>query len=64
VISGGGTSDFTVLQMHTGLQASDVLAIGGVAVAGDAFRRGLMRHHVGKHFGTEVTYRVPFAATC
>jgi len=57
---GGGTSDFTVLRMHGGaFQASDVLAIGGVAQAGDAYDAALMRHEVGKHFGTEVTYRVP-----
>jgi hypothetical chaperone protein len=58
---GGGTSDFTLLQMHAGpFQSSDVLAIGGVSVAGDAFDSALMRRHIGKHFGTEVTYRVPF----
>jgi hypothetical chaperone protein len=58
---GGGTSDFTVLRMHNAaFQASDVLAIGGVSIAGDAFDASLMRHQVGKHFGTEVTYRVPF----
>jgi hypothetical chaperone protein len=58
---GGGTSDFTVLQMHDGPFApEDVLSIGGVSVAGDAFDSALMRRHVGKHFGTEVTYRVPF----
>jgi hypothetical chaperone protein len=58
---GGGTSDFTVLQMHDGpFQPADVLAIGGVSVAGDAFDSAIMRRHVGKHFGTEVRYRVPF----
>jgi hypothetical chaperone protein len=58
---GGGTSDFTVLRMHEGPFApSDVLAIGGVSLAGDAFDAALMRKHVGKHFGTEVTYKVPF----
>ncbi|MET0390902.1 MAG: Hsp70 family protein [Polyangiales bacterium] len=58
---GGGTSDFTVMRMHAGpYDPSDVLAIGGVSVAGDAFDAALMRHHVGPHFGTEVTYKVPF----
>ncbi|HKU40770.1 MAG TPA: Hsp70 family protein [Polyangiales bacterium] len=58
---GGGTSDFTVLQMHEGaFRPSDVLAIGGVPVAGDAFDSAIMRRHVGRHFGTEVRYRVPF----
>jgi hypothetical chaperone protein len=60
---GGGTSDFTVLRMHHGaFRDSDVLAIGGLSVAGDAFDSALMRKHVGKHFGTEVTYRVPFGS--
>ncbi|MEY4579099.1 MAG: hypothetical protein RL701_3802 [Pseudomonadota bacterium] len=60
---GGGTSDFTVLRMHAGaFQSSDVLAIGGLSVAGDAFDSALMRKHVGKHFGTEVTYRVPLGS--
>ncbi|HEX7478427.1 MAG TPA: Hsp70 family protein [Polyangiales bacterium] len=58
---GGGTSDFTVLRMHGGaFAAADVLAIGGLSLAGDAFDAAIMRHHVGKHFGTEVTYQVPF----
>jgi hypothetical chaperone protein len=57
---GGGTSDFTVMRMRaTGYDPSDVLAIGGVAVAGDAFDAAIMRHHVARHFGSEVTYRVP-----
>lgn len=58
---GGGTSDFTVLQMHDGpFEGRDVLSIGGVSVAGDAFDSALMRRHIGKHFGTEVKYKVPF----
>ena len=60
---GGGTSDFTVLRMHPGpFSPDDVLAIGGLSVAGDAFDAALMRDHVGQHFGTEVTYQVPFGA--
>jgi hypothetical chaperone protein len=60
---GGGTSDFTVLQMHDGpFQQSDVLAIGGVAVAGDAYDSDIMRKHIGRHFGTEVQYKVPFGS--
>ena len=60
---GGGTSDFTVLQMHDGpFQPSDVLAIGGLSVAGDAYDSELMRKHVGRHFGTEVQYKVPFGS--
>jgi len=60
---GGGTSDFTI--MHVGkkrFERSDVLAIGGVAVAGDALDASIMRHHVARHFGAEVVYKVPFGA--
>jgi len=57
---GGGTSDFTVMRMRKeGYEPSDVLAIGGVAVAGDAFDGAIMRHHVSRHLGSEVQYRVP-----
>ncbi|MFK7989679.1 MAG: Hsp70 family protein [Sandaracinaceae bacterium] len=57
---GGGTSDFTVLRLRPdGYAKEDVLAIGGVSVAGDAYDGALMRRHVAKHFGAEVTYRVP-----
>jgi hypothetical chaperone protein len=60
---GGGTSDFTVMRMRKdGFDPSDVLAIGGVSVAGDAFDACIMRHHVARHFGSEVSYRVPMGA--
>jgi hypothetical chaperone protein len=58
---GGGTSDFTVLRVGPrASRRSDVLAVGGVAVAGDALDASLMRAHVGRHFGAEVQYRAPF----
>jgi hypothetical chaperone protein len=58
---GGGTSDFTVMRMRRdAYEPADVLAIGGVAVAGDAFDASIMRHHVARHFGAEVQYKVPF----
>jgi hypothetical chaperone protein len=57
---GGGTSDFTVMRVGRGpFTRDDVLAIGGVALAGDALDSSIMRSHVAKHFGAEVTYRVP-----
>lgn len=60
---GGGTSDFTILRLEPGeLSAADVLAIGGVGVAGDAFDAGIMRSKVARHFGADVVYRVPFGA--
>lgn len=58
---GGGTSDFTVLRIGPRtLGRSDVLSVGGVAVAGDALDASLMRAQVGRHFGAEVQYRAPF----
>jgi hypothetical chaperone protein len=58
---GGGTSDFTVLRIGPrALGRGDVLAVGGVAVAGDALDASLMRAQVGRHFGAEVQYRAPF----
>jgi hypothetical chaperone protein len=58
---GGGTSDFTVLRLGArALEREDVLAVGGVAVAGDALDASLMRAQVARHFGAEVQYRAPF----
>jgi hypothetical chaperone protein len=58
---GGGTSDFTVLRIGPrALERSDVLGVGGVAVAGDALDAALMRAKVAQHFGAEVQYRAPF----
>ncbi|WP_242342727.1 Hsp70 family protein [Anaeromyxobacter terrae] len=61
---GGGTSDFTVLRIGAAraLERGDVLAVGGVAVAGDALDASLMRSQVSRHFGAEVQYRAPFGA--
>jgi hypothetical chaperone protein len=60
---GGGTSDFTVLRIGPRpMDRGDVLAVGGVAVAGDALDASVMRAQVGRHFGAEVEYRAPFGA--
>lgn len=60
---GGGTSDFTIVRMRgDALRPDDVLALGGVSVAGDALDGSLMRHKIARHFGAEVTYRVPMGA--
>jgi hypothetical chaperone protein len=57
---GGGTSDFTIVRMRgDALKPEGVLALGGVSVAGDALDGSLMRHRIARHFGAEVTYRVP-----
>jgi hypothetical chaperone protein len=60
---GGGTSDYTVVRMRPdGYRAEDVLATHGVPTAGDALDGAVMRAKIAKHFGAEVTYRVPFGA--
>jgi hypothetical chaperone protein len=60
---GGGTSDFTVMRVGPRrFEAKDVLAIGGVAVAGDALDASIMRSQVARHFGADVAYQVPFGS--
>jgi hypothetical chaperone protein len=57
---GGGTSDYTVVRMHAGgFSAGDVLALGGVSLAGDVLDGCIMRRKVARHFGADVTYKVP-----
>ncbi|NUP10974.1 MAG: Hsp70 family protein [Polyangiaceae bacterium] len=58
---GGGTSDFTIVRMkREGFEARDVLAVGGVPVAGDAIDGALVRTAVAPHFGSRARYRMPF----
>ncbi len=60
---GGGTSDFTVYRLGTRrFEPSDVIAMGGVSVAGDALDSALMRHRISPWFGTGVQYKVPFGS--
>ncbi|HEX4925008.1 MAG TPA: Hsp70 family protein [Bdellovibrionales bacterium] len=60
---GAGTSDFTVLKIGPGpLRASDVLAVGGVSVAGDALDSTIMDGRVAPFLGTEVKYRLPLSS--
>lgn len=60
---GGGTSDFTCLRMGPGeLKDEDVLAIGGVPIAGDMFDGAMMRHQIAPHFGSQVVYRLPMGS--
>jgi hypothetical chaperone protein len=60
---GGGTSDFTIMRVgKKRFERGDVLAIGGVAIAGDALDASIMRNHVARHFGAEVSYKVPFGS--
>jgi hypothetical chaperone protein len=60
---GGGTSDYTVIRLGDApFQPSDVLAIGGVSLAGDSLDGSVMRHRISSHFGTGVEYKVPFGS--
>jgi hypothetical chaperone protein len=60
---GGGTSDYTIVRMRPdGFDPRDVLALGGVSTAGDALDGSLMRSKIARHFGADVTYRVPLGS--
>lgn len=57
---GGGTSDFAIARLSRDQAFAEVLATGGIRLAGDAFDGAIMRHSVARHFGAEVRYRLPF----
>ena len=60
---GGGTSDFSVVKLgQQTFRKEDVLAIGGVAMAGDMFDSAIMKHLIAPHFGSEVVYRLPLGS--
>lgn len=57
---GGGTSDFTVIQIGpTAFKDEHVLAIGGISVAGDVVDGEFARSFVSPFLGGKVRYRVP-----
>ncbi len=61
---GGGTSDFSVIRVKGGAfgrsdRRSDVLALGGVYVAGDKFDSQIMWDKVAHHFGRHARYKTP-----
>lgn len=60
---GGGTSDFTLVRMRPeGFAAGDVLGLGGLSIAGDAFDGSIMENVVAPYFGSKINYRVPFGS--
>ena len=60
---GGGTSDFTVVKISKqNFQDSDVLALGGVAIAGDALDGAIMKNKISTYFGADVSYTAPFGS--
>jgi hypothetical chaperone protein len=57
---GGGTSDFTVARVNsTTFSSSDVLAVGGISLAGDAFDGALVRTVAAPLLGSDACYRLP-----
>jgi hypothetical chaperone protein len=57
---GGGTSDFSVLEMGPdSLVREDVLGLGGISLAGDAYDGSIMKNKINAHFGTSIQYKMP-----
>ncbi len=57
---GGGTSDFTVVKMDRNrFDPSDVLALGGISIAGDKFDADIMRTEICPFLGSKVQYKKP-----
>ncbi len=60
---GGGTSDFTVIRIGPQpFKQDDVLAIGGISIAGDAVDGDFMRSSIAPYLGSKVRYRVPMGS--
>ncbi len=60
---GGGTSDFTLLRLGVHpFHESDLLAVDGCAVAGDALESSIMKNHLNRHFGAQSKYRLPLGS--
>jgi hypothetical chaperone protein len=55
---GGGTSDFTVIRFNQG-DKFEVLSLGGVSLAGDAYDGSIMKHSVSPMLGADITYQMP-----
>jgi hypothetical chaperone protein len=57
---GGGTSDFTVIRIGPhAYRDEDLLAMGGISVAGDVIDGEFMKTQIAPWFGSKVQYRVP-----
>jgi hypothetical chaperone protein len=62
---GGGTSDFSLIQLGPtararGQRRADILGTDGVAIAGDAFDSRMVHHLIAPHLGLGSQYRTPF----
>lgn len=60
---GGGTSDFTVIELKPGQKdVINTLGLGGLSVAGDKLDGKLMTEHIGPYFGTKAQYKMPMSS--
>ncbi len=59
---GGGTSDFTVMKItESAFKKSDVLAVEGCPLAGDALDSLFMQNRLNQSFGAKAQYRMPLS---
>lgn len=59
---GGGTSDFTVMKItESAFKKSDVLAVEGCPLAGDALDSLFMQNRLNRSFGAKAQYRMPLS---
>jgi len=57
---GGGTSDFTLMKLHSGTYSQeDILGISGIFKAGDALDGEMMLKFIANHFGAHFEYKIP-----
>lgn len=57
---GGGTSDFTLMQLHSGQYSQDdILGLSGIYKAGDSLDGEMMLKFISKHFGAKFNFKLP-----
>jgi hypothetical chaperone protein len=57
---GGGTSDFTLMKIHSGAYSKDdILGLSGIFMAGDALDGVMMKDFIAPHFGSRFEYKIP-----
>lgn len=61
---GGGTSDFTLIEMSSDqpFDKKDVLGLAGCPKAGDALDGLFMKNRLSRHFGAQSEYRLPMGS--
>lgn len=58
---GGGTSDFTIFELHPG-KPTRTHAVHGISVAGDALDSSFFAERLNEHFGSTIQYQRPFSS--